>query len=395
MAGQLVQFGLVMIVVMMGFAMSFFALFDDIGTYPETLLTLFKVMLGDTEFFDELKDEPLDRYETVATVLLSLYSVVFTIVLLNLLVAVLSTSHAQVQLNAERELNIARARMVQHYWQIVGADLLPAPFNLVQLVLSSPFLIFGGCNQNKAHRRAKRAIGQTVFWYIVSPTALTAGILLWVVSAPYSLFAAYREFSKRRQRSARLPLPVASSLSILQRLFWCLFGGPLCLLALWTFGSYSGRWGVDWRGVCGSTRPSPSSDERGVGSTISVNDVLREALRQGGVMTDGLHRFRDDPMSDLEMRHDEVNRAATVEHVELLRDRLEAEIKGHVDENTRATERKAREVKAEVHELSRNVSRKLEDLTRKLEDLSPILEALAMKDLPLRTHHNLAARSVD
>lgn len=56
--------------------------------------------------------------------------------LLNLLVAMLSTSHAQVQDDAGRELKVSKARTVAHYRWFVDNDLLPAPFNLVQIALS-------------------------------------------------------------------------------------------------------------------------------------------------------------------------------------------------------------------------------------------------------------------
>ena len=60
-------------------------------------------MLGETEYFDEFAGSP---YGAVATVLLSSYLVILTIMMLNLLVAVLSTAHATVQENADREYKV-------------------------------------------------------------------------------------------------------------------------------------------------------------------------------------------------------------------------------------------------------------------------------------------------
>lgn len=45
-----------------------------------------------------------------------------------------------------------------------------------------------------------------------------------------------------------------------------------------------------------------------------------------------LQKYLDDPMSDPDVRRDEETRATTVEHVKLLRNRLEATTKKHIDE---------------------------------------------------------------
>lgn len=63
-------------------------------------------MLGETEYFDEFAG---GIYDLVATVLLCAYLVLLTIMMLNLLVAVLSTAHAAVQENADREYKVRRS----------------------------------------------------------------------------------------------------------------------------------------------------------------------------------------------------------------------------------------------------------------------------------------------
>lgn len=60
-------------------------------------------MLGDTEYFDEF---PGSTYDRVATVLLVVYLVILTIMMLNLLVAVLSTAHAKVDKDADLEYKV-------------------------------------------------------------------------------------------------------------------------------------------------------------------------------------------------------------------------------------------------------------------------------------------------
>lgn len=90
-------------------------------------------------------------------------------------------------------------------------------------------------------------------------------------------------------------------------------------------------------------------------------------------------------MGDPEVRQDELKRPTTVEHVKLLRDRLEEEIKGHIDENMHTIKERVRKVEAEREKLLLNLSRmmekKLEDVSQKLEekwkDVNEKLEALA------------------
>lgn len=55
-----------------------------------------KAMLGEVDFFDDFEGEELNKCKEVATVLFIIYRVVIASMLLNLLVAVLSTSHARI-----------------------------------------------------------------------------------------------------------------------------------------------------------------------------------------------------------------------------------------------------------------------------------------------------------
>eukprot|EP00752_Nemacystus_decipiens_P011600 g10301.t1 len=136
MISELAKFGIIIVIIMFGFAMSFYALFRDVDTFGHTFLTLFKGMLGEVGFFDEFQDNEFDE---VATALFVIYLVVISIMLLNLLIAVLSTAHATVQGKAEQEFRVSRARLIGHYRLVVDEHLLPPPFNLVQLVVSLPF----------------------------------------------------------------------------------------------------------------------------------------------------------------------------------------------------------------------------------------------------------------
>lgn len=106
---HLVKFSVVVAVLMASFAMTFHVLFhtcpeasDLYGTYDtfgDAYITMFKAMLGTFDFdsFKNAEDCGLPREaETVGITLLVLYLAMMSILLLNLLIAVLSTAHAEV-----------------------------------------------------------------------------------------------------------------------------------------------------------------------------------------------------------------------------------------------------------------------------------------------------------
>ncbi|CAM9094293.1 unnamed protein product [Scytosiphon promiscuus] len=314
---EMLEFAMVLLVVLLGFTMSFHALFRNFDTYGETCLNLLKAMLGEVSLFDEFPDE---RYEAVATVLLVVYLIIITIMMLNLLIAVLSTSHAKVQEHAEQEYRLLKARLIQHYRLVVRDDLLPAPFNLVQLPL-------------RWHRKAKRSVGCIVFWAVLGPVAVVGGAFLWIVSA----------FLKPLTR-----LPEAWTFDILvyqgdEVGAWChpfsrgcraiwiyvllfirrVVGCPLELLGLWiTQPVVVGKsvFRSEDNLVTGPGRVKP------VDATMAgVNTILRQ--QQDGATVRDLLEFLVDPLSDETVREDERRRSTSVEHLKLLRNRLECQNK--------------------------------------------------------------------
>ena len=137
----LVRFGVVLLVVMMSFAMSFFALFREVNTFDAILLHLFKTILGDVEYFDDFDDSSREQYAVVGQVLLSIFVIVMTIMLLNLLIAILSTTHADVHKNAEREFKFPRHELCSTTDLSSNMTFFPHPliyFSYLYLCRSSP-----------------------------------------------------------------------------------------------------------------------------------------------------------------------------------------------------------------------------------------------------------------
>eukprot|EP00752_Nemacystus_decipiens_P011383 g10115.t1 len=301
---EMFRFAVVLLVVMLGFTLSFHALFRADDTYGRTCLNLFKAMLGEVGFFDEISEDRYEsRYKSVATVLLVVYLIIITIVLLNLLIAVLSTKHAEVQEHADQEYRVLRARLIRHYQLVVQEDLLPAPFNVVQL----PF---------RWHAAAKRRVGYVVFWLVVGPAAVVGGSLLWVVSAflllwktdddlDYRLFPAYLENVDKFERR----------------------------------------------------------------NPIRVDDMLQA---EGEPSVKELLKFLVDPLSDDKVREDEREKATTVEHVKLLRYRLEKAFETAIQTTDRKVDT--------LHAATQTTDRKVDILHERMNDLMKLMPKQGIRE---------------
>lgn len=147
MTTTLLKFGVVMGAIVAGFAMGFHVLLRGSISCGQVFYQLFSAMLGDISFFDIFLGT---RFEDVAFLLLVVYLSIVTVMLLNLLIAILSAVHAEVRDNVAGEFRVSKARLVEHYRLVVQKDLLPAPFNLIQLVAGlvkivvSPFPMLRG-----------------------------------------------------------------------------------------------------------------------------------------------------------------------------------------------------------------------------------------------------------
>lgn len=83
---------------------------------------------------------------------------------------------------------------------------------------------------------------------------------------------------------------------------------------------------------------------------ISTVDLLFVELLLAGLGVGELQKYLDDPMSDPYVRRDEETRSTTVEHVKLLRNRLEATTQEHLTE-----------LQSYLVRTTANLSRKVED----------------------------------
>lgn len=75
------------------------------------------------------------HYPDAGVALLVLYLIIMAVILMNLLIAVLSTAHSVVDQNAEKEFHLARAKIILQSGEDVVNGVLPPPFNLIEPIL--------------------------------------------------------------------------------------------------------------------------------------------------------------------------------------------------------------------------------------------------------------------
>lgn len=146
--------------------------------------------------------------------------------LLNLLIATLSTAHAQVEENVGRGSRKSKARIIAYYRTVVEKELLPAPFSLVHLVLSlvALFVLFPCCCGvavvcsfasprydlpkiwEVAQEWKKRSIstaGRVAFWALLTAVDFAGAIVPNVLACAYALYLCYEQDEVARPRKVK------------------------------------------------------------------------------------------------------------------------------------------------------------------------------------------------
>ena len=131
-----------------------------------------------------------------------------------------------------RSNQVSKARLIQHYVFVVETDHLPAPFNIIQWVLSSPMLVADLCFSTTLHNDTKRFFGRAVFWAMLGPMAVVAGWLLWTSSVLKAVTVVWRTSSQKPfgEKIIRVVLAIAC----------CTIGAPFWLVVLWIKGGMTG-----------------------------------------------------------------------------------------------------------------------------------------------------------
>lgn len=306
MATVLLQFGIVIGTVLLGFAVAFYSLFRELEglTLSSALLDVFKAMLGEVGFFDNFAGTP---YYTVATLLLVVYLVIMAIMLLNLLIAVLSTAHSNVEEGVL--LRVANARVLMFYRRVVDVDILPEPFNLIQMLFKLPFAVVDLVLGTKTHIFANKLVGRLMFWMIMGPVAILGGWVFWLLSLPKAVSAIWGAQTSQNNGI------ISTFIRILLCVVLIVVGVPI----VWTL-----FWLAQAQTVITGRTVSLEAIRPPADFAKSVDELLREA--SGGMGMEKLREIIADPVKKSNICNSKPeweDQATTLRHVKALGERLE------------------------------------------------------------------------
>lgn len=151
------RFSVFVAIIMCSFALAFFALFSSCSAgldqeknlaesfqdFGAALITVFEAALGQFNIRELFGGEGLEESELICgrpagilgagIFIMVLYLVIVSILMMNLLIAILTTAHADVHANAEKEFRLARTKLIQQSSRSVVNGRVPPPLNLMTL----------------------------------------------------------------------------------------------------------------------------------------------------------------------------------------------------------------------------------------------------------------------
>lgn len=112
---------------------------------------------------------------------------------------------------------------------------------------------------------------------------------------------------------------------------WCVVGAPLCLLLMWLLFPPLRAIRAGFVKLANARKEFAGMMNQDQEPPVPVHckPTIESMLREGraGVGAENLHYFLDNPMDDEDVRQDEKGKSTTVEHIKLLRKRLEGSLK--------------------------------------------------------------------
>jgi len=124
-------FLLLYVYILLIFAAAFVALNHDsehFDTYSKAILTLFYAGLGDSQ--DPMNDS-IERQELLTTCLFLVYVILSSIILVNLLIAIMTSTWAAIEETQSAQYQLLKVRVINEYLHMSSTEQLPPPFNLI------------------------------------------------------------------------------------------------------------------------------------------------------------------------------------------------------------------------------------------------------------------------
>jgi len=200
MVGDMLQFLLVFGIVLAAFASAFvlrFGRLEPFSTPGRAVLTLFSASLGDFDLgvFDgrDRHAELLSTFEVaLGRTLLVTFVLFASVLLLNLLIAMLANSYSEIQQRARLEYQLGWARLVLHHQRMVRQADLPTPLNLVQLAAGQLAKGWRCCCARERFALRSTVLAEALQLLVFWPPLFVVLCALWLLVLPLLLFYACR-----------------------------------------------------------------------------------------------------------------------------------------------------------------------------------------------------------
>lgn len=366
MTRELVRFGIVMLIILLGFAMSLHALFwgsSEDYTYRDAFLDLFRAMLGDLQLLETISENN-NGQEDVATTLVVVYLVIMTIIMLNLLIAVLSTAHAKVHGNIDMEYRVSSARLMGHYVWAAKQHILPAPFNLViGAVWCVSYCLRQLCGWD-TYDEVCNFTTKLINLVFFCPVVFAVGSLAWLVLLPRHLWDKCTSSCGDRGCKAR----------VRKIMLHFTRDGPLFLGYLWVtrviellcpirYATYVKTKAGCLQSTKNSTNTRENGDQGAEGANRATDKnqetviTLAEMLGDScdGVGIENIQDYVENPFKDLKVQRGDSKGEATVEHMKRLGSYLESKMNaraGDLNSKMDAMASEIQQLKGIVQQLS-------------------------------------------
>ncbi|CEM06954.1 unnamed protein product [Vitrella brassicaformis CCMP3155] len=170
---------------------------DYFGSYGQAMLALFYAGLGD---FNDALNDAIESHDTLGAVLLFTYIILSSIILLNLLIAIMASTYSAIEDTQDAQYQLLRIRVLNEYLTMPPHERLPPPFNLIAFLLSAPLPYLASLIS--ADRRQQSTMCRIAFWCMVALYATIDGLLFTVAFTPTFILSALERLPHVLQEKA-------------------------------------------------------------------------------------------------------------------------------------------------------------------------------------------------
>mmetsp|Transcript_34086 Transcript_34086/g.84328 ORF Transcript_34086/g.84328 Transcript_34086/m.84328 type:complete len:398 (+) Transcript_34086:939-2132(+) len=138
---------------------------DDFGTYGLAVLTLFYGGLG--EFQDPL-DHAIEDGRILAAILVVLYVILSSIILINLLIAIMASTWGAIEHSQHAHYHMLRLRLLNEYLCMQSYERLPPPFSIMSLFILAPLrCLFRKCAEPDMSVHSPDTVLERIVWAMI------------------------------------------------------------------------------------------------------------------------------------------------------------------------------------------------------------------------------------